>query len=107
MVGFCQQFYIACVESFSLFFVFSSSNCEAIKGNKYSKIEKAHTHKKTKIKNQAKVTGIQVFSSFSFIRFITGFLKFNLAVVLIKETMCLQVRIAEQPFDCSINRIKI
>ena len=68
VVSFCQKFYIACVESFSLFFVFSLSNFEAIEGNKYSKTEK-HIQKKAKIKNQAKVTGIQVFIIF-LIRFI-------------------------------------
>ena len=47
VVSFCQKFYIACVESFSLFFVFSLSNFEAIEGNKYSKTEK-HIQKKGK-----------------------------------------------------------
>lgn len=63
VVSFCQKFYIACVESFSLFFVFSLSNFEAIEGNKYSKTEK-HTKKRQKSKTKLRLREFKFLSSF-------------------------------------------
>lgn len=64
VVSFCQKFYIACVESFSLFFVFSLSNFEAIEGNKYSKTEKHIQKKRQKSKTKLRLREFKFLSSF-------------------------------------------